>query len=179
MGSLHENHNRKQNKWWNVEYKIDEEHNEEWFFDRLNFLILDSIQLQTRSDVSLGSYLSGGLDSSLISVLASNYLNTSIPCFHGKFDQYKDYDESEFAKKVVNSSNLELNEVSPSPEDFTKEIPNIIKFLDEPLAGPGVFPQYIVSKLASKEVKVVLGGQGEMNYSVDIQNINLLILNKL
>ena len=118
LGSLYENHVRKQNKWWNVEYKIDEEHNEDWFFDRLNFLILDSIQLQTRSDVSLGSYLSGGLDSSLISVLASNYLNITIPCFHGKFDQYKDYDESEFANQVVNSSNLVLNEVSPSPEDF-------------------------------------------------------------
>ena len=80
--------------------------------------------------------------------------------FHGKFNEGPKYDESNYAKELAKFSNGDYFEASPNAEDFVKLLPNLIYSLDEPLAGPGVFPQYVTSKLASQHVKVILGGQG-------------------
>ena len=150
----------RQIKWWELTYNVDNDHSQEWFLDRLKGLILDSIQLQTRSDVPIGSYLSGGIDSSLIAVLSSEYLKFNLPCFHGRFTDYPGFDESKYAQEIIKNNNLTFHEIIPKSSDFIEYMPLLIHALDEPLAGPGVFPQFMVSKLASQHVKVVLGGQG-------------------
>ena len=53
-----------------------------------------------------------------------------------------------------------MYEIYPTETEFIDVLPRLIYYMDEPAAGPGLFPQYMVSRLASKEVKVVLGGQG-------------------
>jgi len=146
--------------WWRMEYLIDYEHSTSWFNEKLSFLIKDSIRLQTISDYPIGTYLSGGLDSSLVSSLTSSQLGKKIKSFHGKFKESIDYDESKYASKVAEQSNLSLYETIPTSNQFIETLPLIIKILDEPVAGPGVFPQFNVSELASKHVKVILGGQG-------------------
>lgn len=146
--------------YWEPNYEINNTQKESFFIDKLQFLIEDSIRLQIRSDVPLGGYLSGGLDSSLVCSLASEILNKPFPTFHGRFLESPLYDESKYAKKLIETSNCLYNEVIPSAEDFVNYMPKIINMLDEPIAGPGVFPQYCVSKLAKNKVKVVLGGQG-------------------
>ena len=159
-GNIKTNQAIKIQNWWKMDYSIDYEHSESWFNEKLLFLIEDSISLQTRSDYPLGTYLSGGIDSSLVSSLTSKHLEKKIKSFHGKFQESIDYDESRYASKVANFSNINLSETIPSSNQFIETLPLIIKALDEPEAGPGVFPQFIVSQLASKHVKVVLGGQG-------------------
>jgi len=141
-------------------YEIDTNNTEEWFESQLQYLLKSSINLQMRADVPIGTYLSGGIDSSLVSFLASKRSSKSLPMFHGKFNEGPEYDESYFAKEVAQFSNGDYFEVVPTAEDFVKLLPKLIYDLDEPLAGPGVFPQYVTSKLAAKHVKVVLGGQG-------------------
>ncbi len=159
-GNIKTNQSIKIQNWWKMEYSIDYEHSESWFNKKLLFLVEDSIRLQTISDYPIGTYLSGGIDSSLVSSLTSKNLDKKIKSFHGKFQESIDYDESRYASKVANFSNINLLETIPSSNQFIEKLPLIIKALDEPVAGPGVFPQFMVSQLASKHVKVVLGGQG-------------------
>ncbi len=146
--------------YWDTDYQIDEYHTEEYFTDRLRDLLVDSVRLQLRSDVPLGGYLSGGLDSSLVSAIASDHLQESLPMFHGRFAEGPEYDESTYAKELVDFSNGRYLEVVPSASDFVRDLPDIIYALDEPIAGPGSFPQLAVSRLAREHVTVVLGGQG-------------------
>ena len=80
--------------------------------------------------------------------------------FHGFFPDGTDYDESNFAKVAAESFQAELLTIGLSPQQFIEDIPTLIWAMDEPAAGPGIFPQYRVSKMAAGHVKVVLGGQG-------------------
>ena len=147
-------------RYWDIDYTIDYHHTEDYFRDELLSLLEDSTRLQVRSDVPVGAYLSGGLDSSVVSTMAANHLGTSINVFTGKFDESVEYDESHFAQILSKSIKANYNEIIPTAHDFVDTLPKLIYSLDEPVAGPGVFPQYFVSKLASEKVKVVLGGQG-------------------
>jgi asparagine synthase (glutamine-hydrolysing) len=79
--------------------------------------------------------------------------------FTGRFEM-PGYDESRFARSVADDRGFELLEVAIGPDDFVDRIGEVVYHLDYPVAGPGSFPQYMVSELAAKHRKVVLGGQG-------------------
>lgn len=147
-------------RYWDTRYQVDEHHTEAYFVDRLRGLIEDSVHLQLRSDVPVGAYLSGGLDSSVISMIAADRLGAGIDLFHGRFAEGPQYDESAFARIVADAANSKLNIAVPTADDFVSDLPKLIYAMDEPVAGPGLFPQYRVSKMAAERVKVVLGGQG-------------------
>jgi asparagine synthase (glutamine-hydrolysing) len=147
-------------KYWEPNFKIDRYHTEEYFIARLGEILDQTISQQLRSDVPLGSYLSGGLDSSIVTILAASKYKQRFKSFTGVFDNGPEYNELEFAREAATTANSELYEVYPTEQQFIDILPKLIYHLDEPVAGPGVFPQYIVSKLASEHVKVVLGGQG-------------------
>ncbi len=147
-------------QYWDLEFSLDLEHSEEHFVDQLMMLLQDAVRLQLRSDVPLGSHLSGGIDSSVVTCLAAGLLNSPLKTFSGAFDYGIDYDETSYAHQVSAFAGTEYNEIRPTANDFMDSISDIIYQMDEPAAGPGVFPQYFVSKLAAQKVKVVLGGQG-------------------
>ncbi len=148
-------------RYWQVYYDIDWEHTEKYFQDRIEELVYDSVNLRIRSDVPIGGYVSGGLDSSIISGLAAdivgsdNYLG-----FTGKFSGDDRFDESSYAQDLADEHGFVLQQIDIKPDDFANNIRKVIFHLDEPVAGPGSFNQYMVSQLASKYRKVVLGGQG-------------------
>lgn len=146
--------------YWDLDYEVNYDKSEEWFVEQLRELLSDSVRLQMRSDVPIGTYLSGGIDSSLVSSLASQLVDDQLPMFHGRFTESPAYDESEYAKAMVDYTKGEYHEVVPTEHDFINDLPFLIYSLDEPLAGPGVFPQLTTSRLAANKVKVVLGGQG-------------------
>jgi asparagine synthase (glutamine-hydrolysing) len=70
------------------------------------------------------------------------------------------YDESPFARAVASWRDLDLHEIDIGVDDFTASIADVIYHLDHPTAGPGSFPQFVVSRAAAEQVKVILGGQG-------------------
>lgn len=146
--------------YWQIPDYVDNRHTAAYFDNKINGLLKDSIRLQVRSDVALGTYLSGGIDSSLITALTAQVFDSSLPCFHGLFSEGTEYDESDYAKSVCQQIDGELDITIPKARDFVDLLPKIIYHMDEPVAGPGVFPQYMVSGAASKKVKVILGGQG-------------------
>jgi asparagine synthase (glutamine-hydrolysing) len=147
-------------KYWEPNFKIDRFHTEEYFITRLGEVLDQTITQQMRSDVPLGSYLSGGLDSSFVTILSASKYGKQFKSFTGAFDEGPEYNELEFAREAAKTANSMLYEVFPTEQQFIDLMPKLMWHLDEPVAGPGVFPQYIVSKLASEHVKVVLGGQG-------------------
>ncbi|NCD09499.1 MAG: asparagine synthase [Negativicutes bacterium] len=146
--------------YWDTNYEVDYYHTEYWFQDELINLLQESTRLQIRSDVPVGAYLSGGIDSSLVSALASQHLIKPMPMFHGRFTEGSEYDESRYARELARHTGGIYNEVIPTAVEFTEYLPQLIYALDEPLAGPGLFPQFVTSRLASEHVTVVLGGQG-------------------
>jgi asparagine synthase (glutamine-hydrolysing) len=147
-------------KYWQPNFSIDNFHTEEYFILELRRLIEDTIRIQLRSDVPLGTYLSGGLDSSLVTMLSAKNLMNPIETFTGAFREGKEFDETGYANLVTSTVNGKSHIIYPTAEDFVNLLPKLIYHLDEPVAGPGAFPQYMVSKLAAENVKVVLGGQG-------------------
>jgi asparagine synthase (glutamine-hydrolysing) len=147
-------------RYWDVHYDIDYDHSPEYFNRHLEELIDDSVNVHLRSDVDVGCYLSGGVDSSLISALANQKQDISTKMFHGRFTYSDSYDESYYAKIAAKETGGDLQMIDINSQDFIDSIHKVIYHLDYPVAGPGSFPQYMVSKLASQHVKVVLGGQG-------------------
>lgn len=155
-----ENNHVEIKKYWDLELKPDYEHKEPYFINQLRYLLSDSVKITLRSDVPLGCHLSGGLDSSTVCCLASSILNHPIKTFTGAFSESPKYDETSYAKSVASYINAEYFEIYPEIKDFEKLLRKLMWYLDEPVVGPGVVPQYFVSKLVSENVKVVLGGQG-------------------
>lgn len=147
-------------KYWGLDFTIDTDHTEEYFEHRLLSLLEDAVRLQLRADVPVGTHLSGGLDSSFITCLASSLFSAPIKTFSGGFTESLQYDETPYARIVAKHLGTEHYEVFPTAEEFVEVMPRLIYYMDEPAAGPGLFPQYFVSKLANQHVKVVLGGQG-------------------
>ena len=149
-------------KYWEVFYRPDFDHTRKYFEEKLRTLLAESVQLHLRSDVPVGAYISGGIDSSAIASLAASFSDREpIIGFTGKFSKCgKEYDESRYAVDLANSQGIELHEIDITVEDFIKNLRQVIYYLDYPVAGPGAFSQFMVSKLASQHRKVVLGGQG-------------------
>lgn len=149
-------------RYWEVFYDLDFNHTEKYFCENLRHLLEESVQLHVRSDVEVGAYVSGGLDSSTIAVLASQHLSAQETMgFTGKFAAYgPEFDESQHARTVSQEHGIDLREIDITATDFIENIRRVIYHLDYPVAGPGSFNQFMVSKLASAHRKVVLGGQG-------------------
>jgi len=132
--------------------------------DEYRSKLVNSIKLRLRSDVKIGTCLSGGLDSSSIAAIASDIYksqnNDKFVAIHAKSSE-KSSDESFFAQEVSKANNLDLNIIEPSKEDFINSIDDVIYTQEEPFGGPSIFMQYFVMKKA-KEIgcTVLLDGQG-------------------
>ena len=150
----------RKSRYWKPSFQVDTEHSESYFADRLKALLHDAVRIQLRSDVPVGAYLSGGLDSSLVTALASRHSSQKLATFTGRFEEGPQFDESGYARMVAEHCGTQMHLITPTETDFVGLMPKLIYHMDEPVAGPGLFPQYMVSRHAAQHVKVVLGGQG-------------------
>jgi asparagine synthase (glutamine-hydrolysing) len=147
-------------QYYALDKRIGHEASPEEFID----LLKNSVEIHLRSDVPVGTCLSGGLDSSVIASLASDlYGQASKERFKSVTAQStaQSSDETEYARQVVDFKNLEWYVTRPSYEDFAAGYEECLRAQDEPLGGPRVFMQYSVMKTARQAgVKVMLDGQG-------------------
>jgi asparagine synthase (glutamine-hydrolysing) len=147
-------------RYWDVHYDLDWNHTEKYFGEKVRERLFDSVAVHLRSDVEVGAYVSGGIDSSLVASIARDHRNCDrLQAFTGKFSLSETYDESRYARALAVEKNLLLHEIDISERDFIDNIAKTIYHLDQPTAGPGSFPQFMVSRLAKNHLKVVLGGQ--------------------
>ncbi|MFJ7831343.1 asparagine synthase (glutamine-hydrolyzing) [Peribacillus sp. NPDC046944] len=121
-------------------------------------VLIDSVNVHMRSDVPVGSFLSGGIDSSIIVSLAKE-VNPKLKTFSVGFER-DGFSEVDVAKETAHALNLENISYIISPEEYLAELPKIIWHMDDPLADPAAVPLYFVAREARKHVKVVLSGEG-------------------
>jgi asparagine synthase (glutamine-hydrolysing) len=129
------------------------------YIDEWSELFRTSVRLRLMSDVPLGMFLSGGIDSSAIAAVMSEMVHEPIKTFSVAFAD-REANELEYARIVATAYKTDHHEVIVSPEDFFKALPKLVWHEDEPIAHPASVPLYFVSHLASKHVKVVLTGEG-------------------
>lgn len=147
-------------KYWEFDSNPDFSHSEDYFLEEIRRFTRRAVSENLGGDVEVGSYVSGGVDSTLIFLMA-NQVNPSVSkTFHGRVTEYPGFDESHFASEAVKPTGNTPQILDISSTDFEKSISKIIYHLDTPVAGPGALPQYLVSEMAAESVKVVLGGQG-------------------
>ena len=147
-------------RYWEVYYRPDFQHTAPYFENAVRELMAESVALHLRADVPVGAYLSGGLDSSIVASLAAETEGSEFLAFTGRFGDDPAYDESMYAREMAEWKGFQVMDIDIGAQDFVNTIEKVIYHLDSPVAGPGSFPQYLVSALAAKHRKVVLGGQG-------------------
>ena len=127
--------------------------------DRFRALLDESVRLRLMADVPLGAFLSGGIDSSVITALMARATNRPVQTFSVAFED-RAFSELEYAREVARSVGAESHEVVISDRDFFGALPRLVWFEDEPIAHPSSVPLHFVSMLAREHVKVVLTGEG-------------------
>ncbi|WP_027964387.1 asparagine synthase (glutamine-hydrolyzing) [Halalkalibacillus halophilus] len=125
---------------------------------QISDVLYDSVNVHMRSDVPVGSFLSGGIDSTIIVAIAREF-NPNIKTFSVGFER-DGYSEVDVAKESADKLNVENISYVISPEEYVKKLPKIIWHNDDPLADPACVPLYFVGREAAKHVTVVLSGEG-------------------
>lgn len=121
--------------------------------------VMESVESRSISDVSFGTFLSGGVDSSVVSHCLAEIIDKKIDTFSIGFER-KDYDETDKSQVVAKLINSKHHEFIVKEEDFKNGIDEILLNFDEPFADSSALPTYLVSKHASDYVKVALTGDG-------------------
>ncbi len=139
--------------------KFNPVHTEESkFITDIRNVLMDSVNVHMRSDVPVGSFLSGGIDSSIIVSIAKQF-NPKLKTFSVGFER-DGFSEINVAQETAEALNLENISYVISPQEYMKELPKIIWHMDDPLADPAAIPLYFVAREARKQVTVVLSGEG-------------------
>jgi asparagine synthase (glutamine-hydrolysing) len=126
---------------------------------RFRELLEESVRLRLMSDVPLGVFLSGGLDSSAIAAVMARMVDRPIKTFSVAFED-RAYNELEYARQTAQAVNADPYEIVIDDHDFFSALPKLVWHEDEPIAHPSSVPLYFVSELARRHVTVVLTGEG-------------------
>jgi len=126
---------------------------------RFTELFSECVKLRLMSDVPLGVFLSGGIDSSAIAAVMARLNPEPIKTFSVGFAE-REYCEFDYARELARSIGSEHHEIVLEPQNFFENLPRLIWHEDEPIRWPSSIPLYFVSKLARENVKVVLTGEG-------------------
>ncbi|WP_391558745.1 asparagine synthase (glutamine-hydrolyzing) [Robertmurraya sp.] len=128
------------------------------FVKEIKDVLFDSVKIHMRSDVPVGSFLSGGIDSSIIASIAKEF-HPAIKTFSVGFD-HNGFSEIDVAKETADKLGVENISYIITPEEYMNEVPKIMWHMDDPLADPACVPLYFVAREARKHVTVVLSGEG-------------------
>lgn len=140
-----------------LEFNYDNDYNEDKIIKDFRELLIKSIKKRLTSDVPLGAYLSGGVDSSLITAIASKLLNKRIDTFTIGFD---DSNEFQYADMVSKQYNTKHHCIEMNSEDYFDLMEEVISFKDSPLGVPNEVPLAYMSKVLKESIKIVLSGEG-------------------
>jgi asparagine synthase (glutamine-hydrolysing) len=149
-------------QYWDVRFEPDDRVqglSEQQYIGQWRDKFHDAVRVHLMSDVPLGVFLSGGIDSSAIAAMMSRLVKGRFKTFSVAFPE-REANELEFARIVSRAYGTDHYEVVVSPEEYFASLPQMIWQEDEPIAHVASIPLYHVSKLAARHVKVVLTGEG-------------------
>ena len=147
--------------YWSPHFEPPQNHvREQDYADELRDLLLDATRLRLRSDVPVGAYLSGGLDSTLITALIRQCTGVRLKTFSIRFDD-PEFDESPYQQEVVRFLETEHREVRCTHADIGRIFPDVIWHAEKPVLRTAPAPMFLLSKLVrERDYKVVLTGEG-------------------
>jgi asparagine synthase (glutamine-hydrolysing) len=145
-------------EYWDLDFNMKTPLNFQAAAVQLRKMIEDSVQLRMISDVPLGAFLSGGVDSSAVVATMAKFSTKPVKTFSIGFED-RNYDELSFAKIVAEKYGTEHHEHVLKP-DFFKDMPSIMRYFDEPFADGSAIPTYYIAKATRQHVTVALNGDG-------------------
>jgi asparagine synthase (glutamine-hydrolysing) len=148
-------------RYWDVPLPPEkpERRDDQSWIDECRARLEETVRMRLMSDVPLGMFLSGGVDSSAIAALMKRMVTSPVQTFAVGYRE-NEFSELEFARQAAQFIGTEHHEVVIGRDDFFGALPRLIWHEDEPIAWPSSVSLYFVSKLASRQVKVVLTGEG-------------------
>jgi asparagine synthase (glutamine-hydrolysing) len=153
-------------EWWDVCFnEIEEGRNEAWWRERVLEMLDRVVKMEMVADVPLGSFLSGGIDSSSIVALMKQHSNGKRISTYTVGMEPEDLrfdiipDDVSWARRVGDLLDTDYNEIMLNP-DVSSLLPKLVYHLDEPIADPAVLASYLVSRAAREKLKVMLSGMG-------------------
>jgi len=151
-------------RWWSLEDTVDSAQAKQYgsefaVIDELESTLSKAVEGQSLADVSLGAFLSGGVDSSTIVALMQSQSSRRVKTFTIGFDE-TGFDESPHARAVADHLGTDHHEMRVSSKMAQDVIPSLPWMYDEPFADSSQIPTFLVSKLAKKKVTVSLSGDG-------------------
>jgi asparagine synthase (glutamine-hydrolysing) len=146
-------------RYWSPELGVGDGHrNLEEEGDRLRAVLRESVRKELISDVPLGVFLSGGIDSSAVAAMMTE-LGGEVKSFSVGFAD-RSFDESDYARQVARHLGTEHRELTLEPDMLLGLIPKLPSLLDEPLGDASIIPTYLLAEFTRRHVKVALGGDG-------------------
>lgn len=147
------------NKYWEVQFEPDYSKTENQWIEEIDHTLSETVKLHMISDVPLGAFLSGGIDSSSVVALMSKFSNNPIKTFSIGFKE-SSYNELKYAEAVAKKYNTEHHSQIVEPSSINELLPILVSSYDAPFADNSAIPTHIVSKFARQHVTVVLSGDG-------------------
>ena len=144
--------------YWTLRYSPKLEHDEETLVDMLERQVEDAVAVRLNSDVPFGAFLSGGIDSSLVVAMMARNMSRPVQTFSIGFKEDA-YNEAGDARRVAKHLGTDHHELIVTP-DAVSLLRDISWYVDEPLADSSAIPTFLVSRLAARNVKMVLTGDG-------------------
>ena len=145
-------------RYYDIGFDIDETRNEDYWVDKIEKAVQESSEVHAlTADVPVGCFLSSGVDSSYVVHEMNKHMD--VKSFSVGFEN-SEYSELEQSKIFAGKEGVENISEEINAEEFFEKTPVIQYFMDEPLPNPSAVPLYFLTKLASKQVKVVLSGEG-------------------
>ncbi|MFC4258508.1 asparagine synthase (glutamine-hydrolyzing) [Marinobacter lacisalsi] len=148
----------KQSRYWDVSFADQSSRSETELAEGLHELIDDAVRLRMVSDVPLGAFLSGGVDSSAVVGLMAGHSDRPVTTCSIGFDSSR-FDEVQWARQVAEQFGTDHHEFTVR-ENVADSLEDIARYFDEPFADPSFVPTYFVSQLARQKVTVALAGDG-------------------
>jgi asparagine synthase (glutamine-hydrolysing) len=147
-------------RYWQIDFSIDYSKSESELLERLEALLVDATRIRLRSDVPVGAYLSGGLDSTIITALTNRFIGTRLRTFSIAFAA-TELDESVFQREAISFLNTDHRQMSCGYGDIAAAFPDVIWHTEKPVVRSAPAPMHLLSKLVrDNRYKVVLTGEG-------------------
>jgi asparagine synthase (glutamine-hydrolysing) len=146
-------------QYWDLPLPVAEERDDASWIAECRQRLEETVQMRLMSDVPLGMFLSGGVDSSTIAAIMKRQFSGPVKTFAVGY-QEQEFSELSYAKQVAESIGTDHHEVVVTMDDFFNALPRLIWHEDEPITWPSSVSLYFVSKLAREHVTVVLTGEG-------------------
>lgn len=166
-------------RYWDLRYEAELEGSDASLVDEYRERLTEAVRLRLMSDVPLGMFLSGGIDSAAITAIMSGLVSDPVKTFSVAFAK-RDANELRYARLVAERFRTDHHEVVMTPAGFWDAVPRLIWHEDEPIAHPSSVALNAVSRLAATHVKVVLTGEGSdetlagyNRYRVTLMNVAL------